>query len=146
MRTYADREGRRVLIPVQMFTYKFFERLIQTLKKKGIQKWAGIAMKSGQRSGAAWKVYHWMKERAVNFHNGRFGTRIAAQISRMIYSTEISIVNTICIRRNMGNLQIRRTIFVVFIGVNYNRWLWNYVKITRFTMFVRGGERVYVKF
>ena len=42
-----------------------------------------------------------MKERAVNFHNSRLGTRIAAQISHMIYSTEILIVNTICIRGNM---------------------------------------------
>ena len=41
------------------------------------------------------------RERAVNFHNSRLGTRIAAQISHMIYSTEILIVNTICIRGNM---------------------------------------------
>ena len=40
----------------------------------------------------------------------------------------------------MGNLQIRITFFVVCIGVNYNRWLSNYTKITRFTMFLTGGE------
>ena len=32
---------------------------------------------------------------------------------------------------------------MVFIGVDYNWWFWNYIKITRFTMFVRGGEGVY---
>ena len=44
----------------------------------------------------------------------------------------------------MRNLQIRITFFVVFIGVDYNRWLGNYIKITQFTIIVRGGERVYV--
>ena len=44
----------------------------------------------------------------------------------------------------MRNLQIRITFFVVFIGVDYNRWLGKYIKITQFTMFVRGWGRVYV--
>ena len=57
----------------------------------------------------------------------------------MIYSIKILILNTICIRGNMGNLQIRRTFCVAFIGADYDRWLWSYIKIMWFTIFVRGG-------
>ena len=60
---------------------------------------------------------------AVKQTNRCLGTRIVAQIPRVIYSIEILIVSTICIRGNMGNLQIMTAIFVVFIGVDYNRWL-----------------------
>ena len=38
----------------------------------------------------------------------------------------------------MENVQTRGTFFMAFIVADYNRWLWNY-KITRFTIFVRGG-------
>ena len=66
------------------------------------------------------------------------------KISHMIHSIEILVVNTICIRGNMGNPQISRIFFVAFVGADHNRWLWNYVKITQFTILVRGG-RVMIK-
>ena len=34
--------------------------------------------------------------------------------------------------------------FVAYAGANSNRWLWNHIKITRFTIFVR-GEKVWFK-
>ena len=37
-------------------------------KEKGIQKWAGIVVKSGKRSGAVRKVYLLIKRRAAKLH------------------------------------------------------------------------------
>ena len=37
-------------------------------KERGIQKWAGIVVKSRKRSGAAQKTIIWIKGRAVKFH------------------------------------------------------------------------------
>ena len=58
----------------------------------------------------------------------------------MIYLIKIWIVNAIWILGNMGNLQIRETFFVAFIGADYNWWLRNYIKITQFSIFVRGRK------
>ena len=59
----------------------------------------------------------------------------------MVWSAEIFMVNTICIRGSIGNFQIKSAFFVEFIGADYNRWIWNY-KIKRFTVFVRGSWAV----
>ena len=48
----------------------------------------------------------------------------AASISHVIYSIEILIVNTICIRKDGGHWD-QGNIFVVFIDADYNKWLWN---------------------
>ena len=53
----------------------------------------------------------------------------AAQISRMIHSVEILIVNTICIQGDMANIQIRETFFCGICRCDYNRWSWNYIKL-----------------
>ena len=44
-------------------------------------------------------------------------------MSRIIYSIETLIVNTICIHGNTGNIHIRGIFFVAFIGADYNRCL-----------------------
>ena len=68
----------------------------------------------------------------------------ADQISLMIFYIKILIFNTIFIRGKMGDVQIKIIFFLVFIGVDFNRWLWNYIKITQFTKFIRGEDGVYI--
>ena len=49
--------GRGGLMSMQKFPYKFLKGLSRPSKKKGIQKWAGIVVKSEKRSGAVRKDY-----------------------------------------------------------------------------------------
>ena len=51
----TGRRGR--LMSMQKFPYKFLKGLSRPSKKKGIQKWAGIVVKSEKRSGAVRKHY-----------------------------------------------------------------------------------------
>ena len=60
-------------------------------------------------------------------------------MSRIIYSIETLIVNTICIHGNTGNIHIRGIFFVAFIGADYNRCLWIY-KVTRFNYCFGSGR------
>ena len=60
--------GRGGLMSMQKFAYKFLKGLSRPSKKKGIQKWAGIVVKSEKRSGAVRKDYDWIKGRAAKFH------------------------------------------------------------------------------
>ena len=46
-------------------------------------------------------------------------------MSRIIYSVEALIVNTICVDGNTGNIHIRGRSSVTFIGADYNRCSWN---------------------
>ena len=53
-------------------------------------------------------------------------------------NTQTLIVNIICIDGNTGNIHVRRTFFVTFIGADCSSCLWTY-KITQFIVLVKGG-------
>ena len=58
----------------------------------------------------------------------------------MIYSIKILIVNIpFVFEETWAIFKSGEHFFAVFIGSDYNGWLWNYVKMTRFTVFVKGG-------
>ena len=53
-------------------------------------------------------------------------------------NTQTLIVNIICIDGNTGNIHVRGTFFVTFIGADCSSCLWTY-KITQFIVLVKGG-------
>ena len=81
----------------------------------------------------------------LQFYRPENESRLSKFLVQFTQSKFWPLITVICILGNTGNIQIRETFFVAFMGADCNKWLWNY-KVTRFTVFVRGRGEGWWKF